>query len=220
MQPLSIELMSNITMHWKELNKTIGNIDIYWLDFILKGYLKDDARVLDVGCGEGRNLIYCMQNSYNVFGIDKDPRAIDYIRLVAKTLQIDNLEGRFRLMDAKKMIFPDQSFDVVLSSAMFHFAESRADFKSMWSECLRVIKPGGIFFVRTMTSHYNSEADDTVSTGGIYTFADGQKRYLLNAHFIKNISAKYNLEWIEPFKYVVVDEKYAMAVLVLRKNLV
>jgi len=205
-------------MHWKEVNKELGNIDIYWLDFILKGYLRDGAKILDVGCGEGRNLIYCMKNGHDIFGIDKNEQAIYFIKLLARQFDVSDIEARFKLMDATKLIFPNKSFDVVLSSAVFHFAENALDFDTMWSEAARILKPGGSLVVRAMTTHFLSEAEQKVPNAELFTDKSGHSYYLLNDKFIDSISQKYGLEWIEPFKYVQVGNKRSMATCFLRKN--
>ncbi|MDH3217131.1 MAG: methyltransferase domain-containing protein [Candidatus Krumholzibacteria bacterium] len=49
-----------------------GEIDIYLFDQILKGRFDKSRRELDVGCGDGRNLIYFMRSGFDVFAIDQD----------------------------------------------------------------------------------------------------------------------------------------------------
>ena len=50
----------------KELNHLLGNIDIYLLDQILKDRFKKSFKILDAGCGEGRNLIYFVRNGFKL----------------------------------------------------------------------------------------------------------------------------------------------------------
>lgn len=210
--------MTATVMNWRELNKHIGNIDIYWLDFILKGYLQDDARILDVGCGEGRNLIYCMKQGYDVFGIDKDELSIQYIRHIAKSLKIKDYEGRFQLMNASKLIFPDQSFDVVLSSAVFHFANSIEQFISMLEESIRVLKPGGYLVIRSMTTHFLSKDEQKKVKHNIYTFGNGERRFLIDNDIINQFTSDWGMRWVEPFKYVVIENKRSMGTFILVKS--
>ena len=44
------------------LNKELGNIDIYLFDQLLKGKFEGEKRILDAGCGEGRNINYFIKN--------------------------------------------------------------------------------------------------------------------------------------------------------------
>ena len=61
----------------KNLNSKLGNIDIYLLDQILKGRFNKGMKILDAGCGEGRNLIYFMREGFTVYGIDENHLAIN-----------------------------------------------------------------------------------------------------------------------------------------------
>lgn len=189
-------------MHWTALNKLLGNIDIYWLDFILKGYLSDDAKILDAGCGEGRNLIYCMQQGYDVFGVDNNNDAIQYLRIVARQFKIPNYEARFQQMDLTNLRFPDSSFDVIISSAVLHFANNKDHFLQMFSEMTRVLKSGGKLFVRCMTENYQEE----------------NERFILGNKLLLFCCEEFNLELMEPGKSVKVGDIRAMGTFLLRKK--
>lgn len=149
-------------MDWKELNNELGNIDLYWLDFILKGYLHDDAKILDAGCGEGRNLIYCLNNNLDVFGIDQNPEAIQFLKLIAKKNKLQNIDARFQLMKLDKILFPDSSFDVIICSAVLHFAKSEEHFHMMLMELVRLLKPKG----KNFHSNYDRSLHSRSCIGG------------------------------------------------------
>ena len=51
-------------------HEQFGDIDIYLFDQILKGRIARGMRVMDAGCGGGRNLVYLMRAGYEVFGTD------------------------------------------------------------------------------------------------------------------------------------------------------
>ncbi|CAM3786006.1 Class I SAM-dependent methyltransferase [Mucilaginibacter galii] len=55
------------------LQQLYGNIDIYLFDQLLKGTYNGCHNVLDVGCGGGRNLVYFLQNGFEVYGVDPNP---------------------------------------------------------------------------------------------------------------------------------------------------
>ena len=55
-----------------DLRKQFGEIDIYLFDQLLRGRVAAGARIVDVGCGSGRNLVYLLQAGYQVFGLDPD----------------------------------------------------------------------------------------------------------------------------------------------------
>ena len=57
-----------------DLLAQFGPIDIYLFDQILRGRIARGMRVLDAGCGSGRNLVYLLREGYEVFGVDADPQ--------------------------------------------------------------------------------------------------------------------------------------------------
>ncbi|MCK5210932.1 MAG: class I SAM-dependent methyltransferase, partial [Cyclobacteriaceae bacterium] len=135
----------------KELNHLLGNIDIYLLDQILKGRFQKHFKILDAGCGEGRNLIYFVRNGYKVYGIDKDEDSIQMLKYLIKSINKDYPLDRFTAGKVKDMPFANHEFDAIISSAVLHFAEDNDHFINMFSELDRVLKPEGILFVRMAT---------------------------------------------------------------------
>ena len=105
-------------------------------------------RVLDAGCGSGRNLHYLLQTGYEVFGVDADPRAIATVRALAAQLAPPGRPDNFRTESVERMSFPDEFADVVVSSAVLHFATDEAHFMAMLQSSWRVLKRGGLFFCR------------------------------------------------------------------------
>ena len=76
-------------MQLSNVNQYFGNVDIYLLDLILKNRFTLSMKVLDAGCGEGRNLVYFLNAGFNVFGVDIDPKAINAVRFVAGSIRPD-----------------------------------------------------------------------------------------------------------------------------------
>ena len=61
-------------MQSNTLIEMVGNTDIYLLDQIMKArYLKGD-KVLDAGCGTGRNMFWFINNGITIYGIDADEK--------------------------------------------------------------------------------------------------------------------------------------------------
>ena len=65
---------------------TFGEIDIYLFDQLLRGRFDRRPRVLDAGCGDGRNLVYFLRRGFACFGVDRDPAAIAQVRALAAQL--------------------------------------------------------------------------------------------------------------------------------------
>lgn len=204
-------------MDWKQLNRELGNIDLYWLDFILKGYLPEDAKVLDAGCGEGRNLTYCLQNGMDVFGIDENPEAIQFLKLVAKQYKIQDIEARFHVMKLDKILFPDETFDVIICSAVLHFAKNYEHFHKMILELVRLLKPDGKIFIRSMTDRYLAEGTVEINQN-VYQFPNEQIRFAVNAEALIGFLTDLGLELIELYKEVVVQNRHTMGTFILQKQ--
>jgi tellurite methyltransferase len=133
------------------VQEQFGNIDIYVFDQLLRGRIAPGMRVFDAGCGGGRNLVYFLRNGYEVCGNDADANAIASVRSLAASLA----PGRhydFRVEAIEETSFPDAHADVVMASAVLHFARDPHHFEAMLREMWRVLRPGGLFFARLASS--------------------------------------------------------------------
>lgn len=200
-----------------ELNHLLGNIDIYLLDQILKACFEKNYKILDAGCGEGRNLIYFIKNGYKVWGIDKNADSIQMLKYLVKSIDKAYPLDRFLTGNIDNLPYPDHEFDAIVSSAVLHFAENKKHFFSMVSEMDRVLKPGGILFARIATDIGMEQKIKPIGDGK-FTLPDGSVRYLLTKDQLHDLMMDFGYAFIEPFKTVVVDDKRSMSTLVLRKN--
>ena len=195
----------------------MGNIDIYLLDQILKARFEKQHKILDAGCGEGRNLIYFVRNDYQVWGLDKNEDAVQMLKYVVKSINKSYPLERFVAGNVEKMPYQDRYFDAIISSAVLHFAENKDHFLSMIGELSRVLKPGGILFARMTTDVGIKELIQHAGEGK-YFLPDGSVRFLLNKNQLKEIMVKFGFQFLEPFKTVIVDKMRSMSTLVLQKE--
>jgi SAM-dependent methyltransferase len=138
-------------MQPSDLNRLLGNIDIYLLDQILKNRFSTEMKILDAGCGEGRNAVYFLNAGFQIFGIDQEELAIQYLRFVAKSLNPSYDVHRFQIGAMEEIPFHQEAFEAVICSAVLHFAKGEAHFWEMMQELTRVLKPGGILWFRMCT---------------------------------------------------------------------
>src|SRR5262245_64126608 len=125
-----------------QLRNDFGDIDIYLFDQLLRARIAPGMRVLDAGCGIGRNLVYLLKQGYEVAACDCDPAALATVRALAARLAPNLPDDRFRLEPIEHMSFPDASADVVLASAVLHFAADDRQFNAMVSGLWRGARPG------------------------------------------------------------------------------
>jgi demethylmenaquinone methyltransferase/2-methoxy-6-polyprenyl-1,4-benzoquinol methylase/phosphoethanolamine N-methyltransferase len=112
-------------------------------------------KVLDVGCGTGTLAIALRAKvgpGGEVVGIDAAPEMIAVARDKAAKQGAD-IDFRAGLIE--EIPFPDDSFDLVLSSFMLHHLPDDIKRKGL-AEIHRVLKPGGRFLVVDMTVHGDS----------------------------------------------------------------
>jgi tellurite methyltransferase len=200
-----------------DLQEWLGQIDIYLFDQLLKGRFNPRMRVLDAGCGGGRNLIYFLRCGYDVCGVDLSTEAIAHVRALAAGLAPRLPADNFRVEAVEGMSFADAAFDVVISSAVLHFARDEEHWRGMLGEMWRVLKPGGIFFAR-LASSVGVEGQIVRLGGGRYHLPDGSDRFLVDDPMLLAAADSLGGELIEPLKTVVVRNLRSMSTWCLRKT--
>jgi tellurite methyltransferase len=193
-----------------------GNIDIYVFDQLLRGRIATGMRVLDAGCGGGRNLVYLLRQGFDVCGNDADARAVAQVRELAASLA-PGRDHDFRAEAIEHTSFPDAHADVVIASAVLHFARDEAHFDAMLRQLWRVLKPGGLFFARLASTI--GIADQVQAIGqGRYRLPDGSDRYLVDAAVIEDRTARLGGTLIDPIKTTVVHGQRSMTTWVATKQ--
>jgi len=199
------------------LPEWFGGIDIYLFDQLLKERIAPGSRILDAGCGSGRNLVYFLRSGYEVFAVDESSAAIAQTRGLAAELAPHLPENSFREEPVERMSFSDGQFDVVLSSAVLHFASDEQRWESMVKEMWRVLKPGGIFFAR-LASSIGIEAKVGLIDGRRYHLPDGSERFLVDEPMLLRVTDELGGEFLEPIKTTIVQNLRAMTTWCLRKK--
>ena len=198
------------------LNEQFGDIDIYLFDQILRGRITPGMRVLDAGCGHGRNLVYFLREAYEVFAVDADPHAIEYVRNLAGCLAPQLPARNFRVEAVEAMSFPESFADVVISNAVLHFARDDHDFRAMLLGAWRMLKPSGLFFCR-LASSIGMEHEVKRLEGRRFILPDGTERYLVDASLLDALSNELDGQLADPIKTTVVQDQRCMTTWVLRK---
>jgi SAM-dependent methyltransferase len=186
------------------LAQKFGQIDIYLFDQLLKNRIRSTDRVLDAGCGSGRNLLYLMRMGCRVSAVDTNPAAIAGVRELAAECRTGLPAENFRVEAVERLSFTDAAFDVVLSSAVLHFARDASHFDEMVRQMWRVLRPGGMLWARLASS--------------IGTPADGPYSYLITPDQLEQLTAGLGGQLLDPIKTTLVHKQRSMTTWVLRKN--
>jgi SAM-dependent methyltransferase len=193
-----------------------GAIDIYLFDQLLRGRIHPGMRILDAGCGAGRNLVYLLREGYEVFGIDADPRAIAETRQLAAALAPHLPAANFRAEPIESASIPEASADVVILSAVLHFARDDAQFTAMLHGAWRAVKPGGLLFCRLATD-IGMEGRFQRIEGRRFRLLDGSERYLADEAMLLRLTAELGGHLADPLKTTVVQGQRCMTTWIVRK---
>jgi tellurite methyltransferase len=199
-----------------DLAKQFGAIDIYLFDQILKGRIAPGMRILDAGCGGGRNLVYFLREGFEVFGVDQDPQCISEVRHLASQLANGLPPTNFQVGKVEAMPHSDGFFDWVLSNAVLHFAEDERQFLAMLRGMWRVLKSGGVLFGR-LASSIGMEKQVKRLEGRRFLLPDGSERYLVDAALLERLTRELGAELIDPIKTTIVQDQRCMTTWVIRK---
>lgn len=108
------------------------------------------ARLLEIGCGMGTDLLQFARGGARVTGADLTPRSVEISK---KRFGLYGVPGEFVITDGERLPFADESFDVVYSNGVLHHTPGT---DVAISEAHRVLRPGGT--AKVMLYHRNSLA--------------------------------------------------------------
>jgi SAM-dependent methyltransferase len=198
------------------LQEQFGQIDIYVFDQILRGNIAPGMRVLDAGCGYGRNLVYLLREGCEVFALDANVDAVEHVRQLAVSLGTNLPAGNFQVGVIERMPFPDAFADVVICSSVLHFSRDDDHFSKMISELWRVLKPGGMLFCR-LGSRIGMDFERV--QGHRYIIGDGSEWFLVDEAMLLDLTRNRNATLVDPLKTTIVQNHRCMTTWVLRKRL-
>jgi len=200
------------------LDEQFGPIDIYLFDQILRRRIAPGDRVVDAGCGMGRNLVYLLREGYDVHGADADPDAIVEVRALAARLAPSLPTENFRVEPLEQLSFPEGWATVVISSAVLHFARDDAQFEAMLAGSWRVLASGGMFFCRLASTIGIESQVQPLGGGRRYRLPDGTARYLADEALLMALTERLGGRLLDPLKTTVVQGQRSMTTWVVRKD--
>ena len=197
------------------IQEQFGQIDIYVFDQILRGNIAQGMRVLDAGCGYGRNLVHLLREGCEVFALDADAEGVEHVRKLSASLQTGLPAENFQVGAIERMPFSDGFADVVLCNSVLHFARDDRHFRAMLAELWRVLKPGGMLFCR-LGSRIGMNFERL--RGNIYRIVDGSQWFLVDQEMLLNLTEELNAVLVDPLKTTIVQDYRCMTTWVLRKR--
>jgi tellurite methyltransferase len=197
------------------VQEQFGQIDIYVFDQILRGNITPDMRVLDAGCGYGRNLVHLLREGCEVFALDASREGVEHVRQLSASLETGLPAENFQVGLIERMPFADSFADVVICSSVLHFARDDDHFRAMLSELWRVLRPAGMLFCR-LGSRIGMNFEWV--RGNKYAIGDGSEWFLVDEEMLLGLGEKMNAVLVDPLKTTVVQDYRCMTTWVLRKR--
>ena len=207
-----------MTQPSEDLRREFGDIDIYLFDQLHRGRIAEGMRVLDAGCGAGRNLVYLHRRGFDVWGTDANEHALTTARGQAAILAPSLPADHFRVEPVERMSFENETFDVVVSSAVLHFASDEEQWNAMLREMWRVLKRGGLFFARLATD-IGHETRVRPLGKRRFIMPDGDERFLVDEAFIVDATRRVGGTLVDPLKTSVVQNTRSMMTWVARRTI-
>lgn len=182
---------------------TFAKMDVYLLDQIFKGTLTKNLKILDAGCGHGRNSIPLLQSGFQVSCIDPKEQDLGHFQEQFTKSSIEDYQS-------------DSPFDFIICNAVLHFSKSIVHFEEQINKLVSLLSPSGILFIR-MTSDIGISTQSELASG-LFQLKDGSTRYLVRRSQITSLCNEHELSLIEPVKTTLVEDLRAMTTIVLKKN--
>ncbi len=192
-----------------------GQIDIYVFDQILRGNLTAGMRVVDAGCGYGRNLVWLLREGCQVFALDADAEGVEHVRQLSAALGTGLPAENFQVGVIERMPFGDGMADAVICNSVLHFARTEEQFRAMLAELLRVLRPGGLLFCR-LGSRIGMDFERL--PGGLFRVGDGSEWFLVDEEMLLDLTEEMGCVLVDPLKTTVVQDFRCMTTWVVRKG--
>jgi SAM-dependent methyltransferase len=197
------------------IQEQFGQIDIYVFDQILRGNIAPGMRVLDAGCGYGRNLVYLLREKCEILAVDADPDGVEHVRQLSASLETGLPAENFQVGSIERMPFPDGFADVVSCNSVLHFAHDERHFRAMLAGLWRVLRPGGMLFCR-LGSRIGMDFERV--RGDIFIIGDGSEWFLVDEEMLLSLTEQMNGVLVDPLKTTIVQDYRCMTTWVLRKR--
>ena len=201
------------------LQEQFGQIDIYLFDQILRGNISPGMRVVDAGCGGGRNIQYLLREGYETFGVDVSAEAVEAVRKMASGLAPGLPAENFQVAGVEAMPFADEFADVVVCNSVLHFARDEVQLKAMVRGLWQVLRPGGMLFCRLASTIGAVEGMAFEAVGARrFRMSHGAEWLLVDEVLLMELTRDLDGELVDALKTTVVQGQRCMTTWVMKKK--
>lgn len=169
----------------------------YWVEFFDGIENKKNIKVLDMGCGGGRNTLFLLKKGFDVSSCDLHVEMVKETRRRVKDL-LPSCEVQDKIIQGNMLDLPyeDGEFDIILSNGIFHNVSCKNEFEIAINEASRVLKKNGLICLNMFTADI---VDDSLIESGsesIYITLNNIDMMLIHSEEIMDKLREYS---IEPF---------------------
>ena len=149
--------------------------------------INPNSKILDAGCGNGKNMIYFKKNGHTVKGIDFS----DSLLKICKSKDLDVLSS-----DIRSLPFENNTFDNTISIAVIHHLSTNEDRIKAIKELLRVTKKDGKILITVWAIEQEEHSRRTFKLGdNIVSFEDSSRYYhIFNEESFLNLIKDFQIE--------------------------
>jgi ubiquinone/menaquinone biosynthesis C-methylase UbiE len=170
---------------------------IRFMSFITKDKQYSVNRILDVGCGNGRHIIYLAREGFQVYGIDISQESIN---IALKWAEKEKICAELRKGCATAIPYPDEYFNVIICFGVLdHLVMDDAEIAI--HEMNRVLTPGGWLFLSLRSTRDTDcgrgkeiEHNTFLLTGDV---EEGLPQHFFEGEELKKLLSEFNTEYIE-----------------------
>ena len=201
------------------LQEQFGQIDIYLFDQILRGNISPGMRVVDAGCGGGRNIQYLLREGYEAFGVDVSAEAVAAVRKMVSELAPRLPAENFQVAGVEAMPFADEFADVVVCHSVLHFARDEVQLEAMVRGLWRVLRPDGMLFCRLASTIGMAQGMAFEAVGEWrFRMSHGAEWLLVDEALLMELTRSLDGELVDPLKTTVVQGQRCMTTWVMKKK--
>jgi SAM-dependent methyltransferase len=149
------------------------------------------ARLLDIGCGAGRNAVPLAQAGWEVYGVDLSLPMVTTARARIAASQLTE-RARVLLAPMDRLPFASASFDFIVAHGIWNLARSGGEFQRAVHETAREARPGCAEILFTFSRHtLMPEAEPTPGESFVFTQFSGQPQcFLTEEQIVSELGAR------------------------------
>lgn len=112
----------------------------------------DSNLMIDLGCGEGANVIMAAQKGLYVIGIDREPLAVQAAKKNSQEISLDG-KAEFLVSDVLVLPFASRVFDIILDHGCLHHLR-KSDWKRYQGNIEAILKPRGYYMLEVFSTNH------------------------------------------------------------------